>query len=72
MSEISSLNKTSGANGTATVRALEKSSATPSSQQKERDVRLLELREQYQSGKYSVDSAKVSSAIVHQHLNVLA
>ena len=72
MSEITSLDKTSGTSGTATVRALDKSFAPPSSQQKLREARIVELREQYESGKYLVDAAKVSAAIVGQHINVLA
>ncbi len=72
MSEISSFDKTSATNGTATVRALDKSFGPSSSQQKLREARIVGLREQYESGKYLVDAARVSAAIVGQHINVLA
>ncbi len=57
--------------GAAAARQTEPPSPAPETQQKshdERETRVAELRERYQSGKYQIEAAELSSKIVDEHL----
>ncbi len=74
MSEINFFSRTSGSHGTAVARALDKSQQTLATQKAEaankaREARVEQLRQQYQSGQYQVDSVELSSAIITDLLN---
>ncbi len=69
MSEMKSASPISGPTGTAAVRALDKTGQSNSQQNKAREARIAELKQQYESGRYVVDSMQLSSAIVASLLN---
>jgi anti-sigma28 factor (negative regulator of flagellin synthesis) len=68
MSDIHFFSRNSGLHGTAAVRALDKTSGTHNEQQRSREERIAELKRQYESGTYVVDSVQLSSALVNEVL----
>jgi anti-sigma28 factor (negative regulator of flagellin synthesis) len=69
MSGINFFSRMSGSGGTAAVRALDKSARAQTQQEKAREERIAELKQQYENGRYLVDSVQLSSAIVEDLLN---
>ena len=69
MSEINFISRVSGSTGTAAVRALDKTAGSNAQQNKAREARVAELKQQYESRRYVVDSVQLSSAIVESLLN---
>ena len=66
------LSRTSGSSGAAVVRAVDRIIDVRNWQSQSREARIIELRDLYQSNQYSVNASDVSTAIIGQHINVLA